>query len=112
MPTTIDVERKRPVRLDSPLHVIEVQLGAVLARDRDGHVAEGKAGETVDAVALAPPIQLTATEGPCRVRIVYDSEARGYAAQRKRKAEREAAKAAQGEAAKPETRPPMQPPIH
>lgn len=86
MPLAIDVPRdpEKTFTLDAPLHCVEVQLGAVLARGRDGFEAEGKAGETIDGDKLRSPVALIATESPCRVRVVYDSEARGYEAQRQR----------------------------
>lgn len=54
--------------------------------EHGGHTdeAKGRAGKTIDGDKLRTPITLTATESPCRVRVVYDSEARGYEAQRQR----------------------------
>lgn len=111
MPTVTDVERKRPIKIDAPLCAIEVQLGRLVATGKDGHAVEGSAGETIDAGPLVVPITLTTAEAPCRARIVYDSERAGYEAMQERTAERQAAKAAQGEAAASEVVPPR-PPIH
>lgn len=91
MPQPLDVPRhsERPLTINAPLHCIEVQIGALTARGRDGHAAEGKAGETIDAAELRCPVELTPTESPCRVRVVYDSEARAYEAQQARQQQAE-----------------------
>jgi hypothetical protein len=83
MPQPLDVPRhpERPLTINAPLHCIEVQIGALTARGRDGFEAQGKAGETIDGGKLHCPVELTPTESPCRVRVVYDSEARAYEAQ-------------------------------
>lgn len=87
MPQPLDVPRdpKKSVTLSAPLHCIEVQLGALVVRGRDGlPLAEGRAGETIEGGPLQVPVKLSATESPCRVRVVYDSEAVAYEAQRQR----------------------------
>jgi hypothetical protein len=86
MPLAIDVpsDPKKALTLDAPIHCVEVQLGSVAARDPGGQESEAKAGETIDCERLGTPVTLTATESPCRVRIVYDSEARSHEARRRR----------------------------
>lgn len=86
MPLAIDVPRdpEKALTLDTPILCVEVQLGSLVARGRDGYEAEGRAGETIDGDKLRSPVVLTATESPCRVCIIYDSEARAYEARRQR----------------------------
>lgn len=79
MPQPLDVPRKKPVKLTAPILHVEVQLGSLTARGRDGHEAEGKAGETIDGEKLRVPVVLTAHEAPTRVKVFYDSEARALA---------------------------------
>ncbi len=91
MPQPLDVPRnpEKAVTLDAPVHLIEVQIGSLTATGRDGYKAKGKAGKTIAGAKLHVPITLIATESPCRVRVVYDSEAVAY--ERQRAAERKAA---------------------
>lgn len=86
MPLAIDVPRdpEKALTLTTPLHCVEVQLGALVARDQDARVlAEGKAGERIDGDPLRVPVTLTATESPCCVRLVYESEGRAYEARQR-----------------------------
>lgn len=85
MPQPLDVpaDRAKAVTLTTPLHCIEVGLGALVARDRDGRVAaEGKAGETIPGDPLPVPVVLAAREVPTRVKLWYESEAHIYEARR------------------------------
>ncbi len=85
MPQPLDVplNPKKAPTISAPLHCIEVQLGALIVRGKDGlPVTQGKAGETIDGEQLPVPVKLTASQSPCRVRLVYDSEAVAYEAQR------------------------------
>lgn len=92
MPQPLDVPRntEEPLTINAPLHCVEVQIGALTARGRDGYEAQGKAGETIDGAKLRCPVELTPTESPCRVRVVYDSEAVAYEAQQARQAGQQA----------------------
>lgn len=76
MPLAIDVPRDpaKAITLPAPILHVEVQLGSLVARGRDGYEAEGRAGETIDGDKLRVPITLTATESPCRVGLIYDAQ--------------------------------------
>lgn len=86
MPTAYDIE-PAGLTLEAPLALIEAQLGRLIATDATGAEARAKAGQTIDASHLRPPLELRPLDSPCRVRIVYDSEQRGQEAKARRTGE-------------------------
>ncbi len=92
--STLEPKRCRTFSINRPQSSSSrdsVQLGSLVALGKDGlPVAKGKAGETIDGDPLPVPVKLIASQSPCRVRLVYDSEALAYEAQRQHDTNRSA----------------------
>lgn len=111
MPTLVNLGRDQQHRFDGPQRTLEVQQGKVQLQSPNGKTSRPTgAGQTIPGGDVGGTI-LRALE-PSIVRVTSSSEAEVAERTGQRAAERQAAKAAQGEDAAPElARAPAKPPI-
>lgn len=77
MPQTLDLRCGHPESFNgAPVGALEVERGAITATYPDGATLSAAAPARIDAESS--PLTLEATAEPCRVRVVFDSEARVY----------------------------------